>query len=74
VGTSAIEVAYESGEVFANNTGLALNSGASWILYWLSGLSVSAAFGAHPLKFGLGELKRPHIRKLPIFQFQRVSW
>jgi hypothetical protein len=33
VGTSAIEVAYESGEVFANNTGLAINSGASWILY-----------------------------------------
>ena len=30
--TSAIEVAYESGEVFANNTGLALNSGASWDL------------------------------------------
>lgn len=73
MGTSAIEVAYESGEVFANNTGLALNSGASWILYRLSGLSVSEAFGAHP-KFGLGELKRPHIRKLPIFQFQRVSW
>jgi hypothetical protein len=31
VDTSAIEVADESGEIFSNNTGLALNSGASWL-------------------------------------------
>ena len=37
MGTSTIEVADESGEVFANNTGLALNSGASWDLYIYQG-------------------------------------
>ena len=39
MGTSAIEVAYESGEVFANNTGLALNKDIMGISIFIKGIA-----------------------------------